>query len=545
MLVQIDPTYASVAGIAAGNYDGYLSSFAASVAAFGRPVVIGFGHEMNATWYSWGYHHVPPATFVAAWRHIVTLFRDQGAGNVTWLWTINATLGSTGPISAWWPGARYVTWVGVDGYYYRPRDSFASVFAPTLRQVRALTGKPVLLSETAVGPAAGQPAKIGNLFTGMRESGALGLVWFDNTQHDGIYHQDWRLEGQPAAMAAFRAGVARQLRRAAPDQPRQFHGGQPWLARRVRRCSRTSGQPGRRNSQTGTEHARDRYFLDRDIPVAGTSSRSVTPGRCQHSWRGGRAACLPAQGRVQPVDIGDMKTGQEVLADGATAPVAAGPDGQAGRAGRSFTAWWPLVGAGRCCWSRRCCRCGWCGLTRRSRMRRRTCGPGTWSGRTGCMARRCRRSRTYFSGAPVIYPPLGALADSVGGLAGARVLSLVFMLGATALLWGTAGRLFGRRAAFFAAALFAVLGPTLHLGAFATYDALSVLLVALAAWCVVRAGDRGEATGWMVAAGVALALANAAAYSSVLFDLVVLALALLTALPGRAAGSPPGGARPC
>ena len=49
---------------------------------------------------------------------------------------------------------------------------------------------------------------------------------------------------------------------------------------------------------------------------------------------------------------------------------------------------------------------------------------------------------TYFSGAPVIYPPLGALADSVGGLAGARVLSLVFMLGATALLWATAGRLY-------------------------------------------------------------------------------------------------------
>jgi hypothetical protein len=139
--------------------------------------------------------------------------------------------------------------------------------------------------------------------------------------------------------------------------------------------------------------------------------------------------------------------------------------------------------------------------------------------------------QAYFSGAPVIYPPLGALADSVGGLAGARVLSLVFMLGATALVWGTAGRLFGRRAAFFSAALFAVLGPTLHLGSFATYDALRVLLVAVAAWCVVRAGKRLDATGWMVAAGVALAVANAAAYSSTLFDLVVLALAVLTAIP--------------
>ena len=80
----------------------------------------------------------------------------------------------------------------------------------------------------------------------------------------------------------------------------------------------------------------------------------------------------------------------------------------------------------------------------------------------------------YFSGAPVIYPPLGALADHAGGLAGARVLSLVFMLGATTLLWSAARHRYGRRAAFFAAALFAVLGPTLHLGAFATYDALSL-----------------------------------------------------------------------
>jgi 4-amino-4-deoxy-L-arabinose transferase-like glycosyltransferase len=137
----------------------------------------------------------------------------------------------------------------------------------------------------------------------------------------------------------------------------------------------------------------------------------------------------------------------------------------------------------------------------------------------------------YFSGAPVIYPPVGALADSAGGLAGARVLSLVFMLGATVLLWGAASRLYGRRAAVFAAALFAVSGPVLHLGAFATYDALSVLLVALAAWCVIRAGDRGEGTGWMAAAGAALAVANAAAYASAVFDVVVLALALLTAWP--------------
>jgi hypothetical protein len=218
-VVQIDPTFASVTGIAAGNYDNYLRSYADSVRDYGHAVVIGFGHEMNARWYSWGYTHVPARTFVGAWRHIVRVFRDQGADNVTWLWTINADLASTGPLASWWPGAEYVSWVGIDGYFYRPSDTFASVFGPTLGQVRALTGKPVLLSETAVGPEAGQASKIKGLFAGMARSQTLGLVWFDNRQEDGLYHQDWRIEDSPAAEAAFRLGVRDELRPAGPGSP--------------------------------------------------------------------------------------------------------------------------------------------------------------------------------------------------------------------------------------------------------------------------------------------------------------------------------------
>ena len=204
----MDPTYASIPAIAAGSYDRYLRSFADSVRSFGHPVVIGFGHEMNADWYSWGYGHVPARTFVAAWRHIVSLFRRQGAGNVTWLWTINQDLSSTGPIASWWPGARYVTWVGIDGYYYRPSSTFATVFGQTIAQVRAFTSKPLLLSETAVGPQAGQSTKIQGLFDGMRQYQTLGLVWFDIAQHQGIYHQDWRIEDSQSAAAAFRRGAS-------------------------------------------------------------------------------------------------------------------------------------------------------------------------------------------------------------------------------------------------------------------------------------------------------------------------------------------------
>ena len=78
VLVQLEPKGVTLASIAAGGSDAYLRSYADDVVAFGHPVILSFGHEMNGTWYSWGYGHTSPATFVAAWRHIVRLFRDAG-----------------------------------------------------------------------------------------------------------------------------------------------------------------------------------------------------------------------------------------------------------------------------------------------------------------------------------------------------------------------------------------------------------------------------------------------------------------------------------
>ncbi len=209
--VQIDPTDASLAAIVKGTYDDYLRTYADSVTNFRHAVVIGFGHEMNAPWYSWGYGHIAASTFVAAWRHIVTLFRSQGAGNVTWLWTLQADQPGTGPVASWWPGARYVTWVGIDGYYYRSSDTFAKVFGKTITQVRAFTNDPVLLSETAVGPTAGQFIKIQDLFHGMATYKTLGLVWFDKDQRGSPYRQNWRIEDNPQAEISFRLGVREEL----------------------------------------------------------------------------------------------------------------------------------------------------------------------------------------------------------------------------------------------------------------------------------------------------------------------------------------------
>ena len=133
----------------------------------------------------------------------------------------------------------------------------------------------------------------------------------------------------------------------------------------------------------------------------------------------------------------------------------------------------------------------------------------------------------YLSGAPVIYPIIGAIADSYGGIAAARGLSLIFMLAATTLLYLTASRLFGWRAGVAAAAVFAALGPAQALGAYATFDAMAICLLALAAWATVRArGLAGELL--LLAGGVAMALADATKYASLLWNPVIIGLAALT-----------------
>jgi mannan endo-1,4-beta-mannosidase len=214
-LVQINPTGVSLAAIASGQFDSYLRSYAQAVRAYGHPVVLSFGHEMNGDWYTWADTHTSAATFVAAWRHIVTVFRTQGTRNVTWLWTVNAIHSEPGVASPgpWWPGASYVNWVGIDGYYYNPSSNFVSLFGPTIAAVRTKTQKPILIAETSVAPAAGQAAKVSDLFAGMHLYGLLGLVWFNNdTDHD------WRL-ASPAAITAFRRAAAAYQRPASSASP--------------------------------------------------------------------------------------------------------------------------------------------------------------------------------------------------------------------------------------------------------------------------------------------------------------------------------------
>jgi hypothetical protein len=213
-LVQMDPEGpgVTVSEIALGKFDGYLSAYAEAVRNYHHPVILSFGHEMNGSWSPWGYRHTSPKAFVAAWRHIVTLFRALGAHNVTWMWTVNiinnTERGKIPSPAPWWPGNSYVTWVGIDGYYLKSSWRFAPLFGPTIGAVRALTSAPILIAETGATPTAGQPSKIADVFAGIHAYGLLGFVWFNATDATG---QVFGISGS-SALDAFRKGAGTYTR---------------------------------------------------------------------------------------------------------------------------------------------------------------------------------------------------------------------------------------------------------------------------------------------------------------------------------------------
>jgi hypothetical protein len=200
-MVQMEPRGVALASIVSGDSDAYLHRFAAGVRTFGHPVAVSFAPEANGPFYAWGCGHTQASVYVAAWRHVHAVMADAGARNVIWVWDMNRTFHSTCPLSARWPGARYVNWAAVDGYWRGPGDTFATTLAPTIRAIRQLTRKPLLIGETGAPDVPQAPDWIRSVFAGVRSApGVIGLVWFDYGDRLG----DYRLEDDPSALAIFR-----------------------------------------------------------------------------------------------------------------------------------------------------------------------------------------------------------------------------------------------------------------------------------------------------------------------------------------------------
>jgi len=127
------------------------------------------------------------------------------------------------------------------------------------------------------------------------------------------------------------------------------------------------------------------------------------------------------------------------------------------------------------------------------------------------------------SGVAYLYPLLAGIVDTFFGFGAVRLLSLVWMLLATLVVYEVAKSLFDREAGLFAAAAFVTQGPVLFLSHLATYDAMTVGLLATALLLTLRMAKR-PGVGSASALGLILFLAFMTKYAGLLFVPSVLAL---------------------
>jgi hypothetical protein len=207
VLVQWQPRGTTNTAIAAGQEDAAIIAAAKAVASVNYQVIISYGQEMNGDWYNWG--NIAPNTaaeYIAAYQHIWDVFQQQGVRNVTWLWDPNISYEGSPALKNWYPGDQYVDWVGLDGYFGQPTDTFSSVFGPSITELRTFTGKPLLIAETGVAGSTGAE-QLTSIFQGASLVGAVGVVYFDEAQTGDSMHQDWRLEDNAENMDSFKANV--------------------------------------------------------------------------------------------------------------------------------------------------------------------------------------------------------------------------------------------------------------------------------------------------------------------------------------------------
>ncbi len=210
-----------------GSLDPYIRKFAESAKEWGHPFFLRFDWEMNGFWFPWseGVNGNKKGEFVAAWRHIHTIFTTIGATNATWVWCPNVDFTrKLIPLKRVYPGDSYVDWTCLDGFNWGKRpdsagwQTFNKVFHETYKRVSKIAPhKPMLLGEVASNEKGGsKPAWIKNMLREVpRYRKVRGLVWFDVKDRN----THWPLESSTRSSAAFAKGIQRTVYR-----PNEFGG---------------------------------------------------------------------------------------------------------------------------------------------------------------------------------------------------------------------------------------------------------------------------------------------------------------------------------
>ncbi len=146
---KLQPEYSNGA-IASGQWDDYLRAFARSVKASGLMVYIRYAHEMNGDWYPWSRD---PADYIAAWRRVVSIFRQEKADNARFVYSVNPSIWVAEPefeqsIRQYWPGPEYVDHLGSTMINFGGTKTYTvTEFGARLAQMRAALNKDVIITE--------------------------------------------------------------------------------------------------------------------------------------------------------------------------------------------------------------------------------------------------------------------------------------------------------------------------------------------------------------------------------------------------------------
>jgi Glycosyl hydrolase family 26 len=207
---------AELPDIASGRYDSTIRQAAKAAKEFGGEIMIRFAHEMNITAMPWGpgLEGNVGSTYVEAWRHVVTIFRQEGATNVKWVWCPNVDWGGV-PFTQYFPGDEWVDYVGLDGYNWgkvgtENWQSLATLFGSSYTTITQLSSKPVVVGEVSSGETGGSKAswiREGFLHTIPEKFPRIAaVVWFN-----AVAEQDWRIDTSSSALEAFREVAASSL----------------------------------------------------------------------------------------------------------------------------------------------------------------------------------------------------------------------------------------------------------------------------------------------------------------------------------------------
>ena len=209
-LISWNGTYTPT--IASGAQDGIIAARADAVRRLGQQVFLRWFWEMDgnkkADW------AVSPQSYVAAWRHIVDVFRAHGATNAVWVWCPNASGFADRGAASYYPGDDYVDWICADGYNFAPNKpgsrwrTFTEIFSDFYAWGRN-HNKPMMLAEWgALERGPDEKARWlhdARAVLRSRFPNIAAVVYFnaDSTDDDGVFY-DWRVDSSPSALEAFR-----------------------------------------------------------------------------------------------------------------------------------------------------------------------------------------------------------------------------------------------------------------------------------------------------------------------------------------------------